>query len=146
MNSISPVPVTVFVEGVWDMMHYNHIEFLHACRIMGDRLVVGVVSDETVETYKRRPILSEAERLRVVRALPFVDQAFIYDGPFTPEVHQALCERVGADLVVYGSPGFDDYYAPSIAAGRFRRLDYREGISSTEIIRRVQERIERGLF
>ena len=30
-------PVTVFAEGSWDMMHYNHIEFLCECKSMGDR-------------------------------------------------------------------------------------------------------------
>lgn len=131
-------PRTVFVEGAWDLMHYNHIEFLVECRSFGDRLVVGVVSDKSVQSYKRRPLLTEAERLRTIKALPFVDEAFVYDGPFVAEVHEALCQRVGADIVVYGSPGFDDYYAPSIKAGRFRRLDYRSGLSSTEIISRLK--------
>lgn len=46
---------------------------------MGDRLVVGVVSDKSVASYKREPVLTEQERLRTIQALPFVDEAFIYD-------------------------------------------------------------------
>lgn len=140
-NDALAKPITVFAEGTWDMMHYNHIEFLCECKAMGDRLVVGVVSDKSVASYKREPVLTEQERLRTIQALPFVDEAFIYDGPFVGEVHEALCRRAGADIVVYGSPGFDDYYAPSIVAGRFRRLDYRKGLSSSEIIKRIAARV-----
>ena len=46
-------PITVFAEGTWDMMHYNHIEFLCECKSMGDRLVVGVVSDKSVALQAR---------------------------------------------------------------------------------------------
>lgn len=56
-------------------------------------------------------------------------------------MHEALCRRTGADIVVCGSPGFDDYCAPSIAAGRFRRLGYRKGLSSSEIIKRIAARV-----
>ncbi len=142
----STEPATVFVEGVWDMMHYNHIEFLWDSRKLGDRLVVGVVSDASAGGYKRRPVMSEQERLRTVKSLPFVDDAFVYDGPFVADVHEALCQRVGAKIVVYGSPGFDDYYAPSIRAGRFVRMDYRAGASSSEIIKRIKSRIATGEY
>ncbi len=143
-NDAAAKPITVFAEGTWDMMHYNHIEFLCECKAMGGRLVVGVVSDKSVASYKRSPVLTEQERLRTIEALPIVDEAFIYDGPFVGEVHEELCRRTGADIVVYGSPGFDDYYAPSIAAGRFRRLDYRKGLSSSEIIKRIATRVRDG--
>jgi cytidyltransferase-like protein len=134
----------VFVEGAWDIMHYNHIEFLIEAKALGTQLIVGVVSDASVATYKRRPILTEGERLRAIKALPFVDEAFIYDGPFTADVHAALVARVSADIVVYGSPGFDEYYKPSIERGIFRRFNYRTGISTSEIIRRVTERLDAG--
>jgi cytidyltransferase-like protein len=131
--------VTVFTEGVWDMMHYNHIEFLVECSKMGNHLVVGVVSDASAMSYKRKPILNEIERLRTIKALPFVDEAFIFSGPFTGKLHEELCEKYEVDLVVYGSKGFDDYFEPSVKAGRMRRLEYRSGLSTSELLQRIKE-------
>ena len=133
-------PRTVFIEGVWDMMHYNHIEFMVEAAAMGERLVVGVVTDYWASTYKRAPIMTEQERLRTVQALPFVDEAFLFDGPYTAELHKKVCARLGADIVVYGSDGFKEYYQPSIDAGRFVRTQYRPGISTTELIKRILDR------
>jgi cytidyltransferase-like protein len=130
--------VTVFTEGVWDLIHYNHIELLVECSKMGDRLVVGVVSDASAMTYKRRPILNENERLRTIQALPFVHEAFVFSGPFTGQLHEELCKKYRVDLVVYGSKGFDEYFEPSIKAGRMRRLEYRSGISTSELMQRIK--------
>lgn len=138
--------IVVLAEGVWDLVHYNHIEFLQDAKAFGNWLLVGVVSDKTTNSYKRPAILTEDERLRTIRALPFVDNAFVYDGPFVPELEESLIERFEVDVVVYGSPGFDDYYAPAIQRGIMQRLAYRSGLSSTEIVRRVVERHKQGLL
>jgi cytidyltransferase-like protein len=128
----------VFADGAWDLLHYNHIEFLREAAKLGDRLVVGVVTDEWVSSYKRRPILTEDERLRTIVAMGFVDHAFLLDGPFTAERMIMLIERYDLSAVVYGSPGFDDFYRPAMERGIFRRLDYRPGINTTQIIERVR--------
>ena len=44
----------VYTEGTWDLLHYNHIEMLRDCLEFGDELVVGVITDDWVGTYKRR--------------------------------------------------------------------------------------------
>ena len=47
---------------VADLFHYGHVNFLRQARKYGDYLMVGVHADETVMSYKRRPILSRDER------------------------------------------------------------------------------------
>lgn len=128
---------TVYTEGTWDLLHYNHIEMLRSCLEFGDRLVVGVISDRWVSSYKRQPILTGEERLRAIRALGFVDHAFLLDGPFTAELMRQLLSRYNPVAVVYGSAGFDGYFAPAEELGIMKRLPYRPGLTSSEIIDRV---------
>ncbi|HEX5570412.1 MAG TPA: adenylyltransferase/cytidyltransferase family protein, partial [Ktedonobacterales bacterium] len=66
---------TVVVTGVFDLLHIGHLRFLEAARRLGDRLVVGVESDERVRRWKgpNRPIQTEDDRLDLLRALRVVD-------------------------------------------------------------------------
>ena len=59
--------LTVFTEGVFDLLHANHLRLLAKARSMGDRLLVGVTPDDHAARYKRRPILTQAERIEAVR-------------------------------------------------------------------------------
>jgi cytidyltransferase-like protein len=135
---------TVYTEGTWDLFHYNHLEMLKECLAFGDRLVVGVVPDDEAVYCKRRPILNEQERLRTIAALPFVDHAFILEEPLAPARMEALIGRFKPVAVVYNSPGFDDYFAPAERLGLMRRLPYRDGITSSEIISRVLRNGQNG--
>ena len=69
----------VFVSGVFDLFHRGHVELLRRAAAMGDRLYVGVNSDDMVAKYKRHPVFSEDDRLAIVKALAFVTDAVIYD-------------------------------------------------------------------
>ena len=50
--------IRVYVDMVADLFHYGHVNFLRQARKHGDYLLVGVHADETVMSYKRRPIFS----------------------------------------------------------------------------------------
>src|SRR5690606_5599488 len=65
----------IYTAGVWDLLHTGHIRFLQASRALGDRLIVGVVSDDGAAAYKRRPIISEHDRFAMINALSCVDIA-----------------------------------------------------------------------
>jgi len=71
--------VTVLAAGVFDILHPGHIYFLEKARELGDELVVIVARDETTERKKRRPVIPEAQRLEVVKALKPVDKAILGD-------------------------------------------------------------------
>ena len=64
---------------VADLFHYGHVNFLKQCHKLGDYLIVGIHSDKDVETYKRKPILSFEERIKVVQACKYVDK--VVKGP-----------------------------------------------------------------
>ncbi len=71
----------VYVDMVGDLFHAGHVALLREARRHGDRLVVGVLSDDTAAAYKRRPIRTLAERVAVIESCRHVDEV-VPDAPF----------------------------------------------------------------
>jgi rfaE bifunctional protein nucleotidyltransferase chain/domain len=73
----------VLATGCFDLLHAGHLRFLEQARRLGDLLVVGVNSDQSVRDLKgpSRPIVGEHERAALVSALKCVDRVFLYDEP-----------------------------------------------------------------
>jgi glycerol-3-phosphate cytidylyltransferase len=64
-----------YVPGVYDMFHIGHLNVLRNARLVCDRLIAGVVSDEMAERAKgRRPVIPLVERLEIVRSVRYVDE------------------------------------------------------------------------
>ena len=95
--------VVVFTNGVFDLVHRGHIQYLTTARAMGDLLVVGVNSDASVrrlEKGNRRPVVGQADRAFVVAALECVDYVCVFD----EATHTKLIE----DCLLYPSPSQRD--------------------------------------
>lgn len=133
----------VFTEGVFDLIHANHVIFLQEAAAHGDHLIVGVTSDAAASRFKRVPYIGQEDRLFMVRALKMVDEAFIIEDYPSADLMRRNMAAVRADLVIYGGIGWDDYYAPAKDAGKFKRLPYHTGISTSEILRRIDETRDR---
>jgi cytidyltransferase-like protein len=136
-----PDHTRVYVDLVGDLFHAGHVELLRAARSFGDRLVVGVLSDEVVADYKRRPIMTLEERVTVVRACRYVDEVLAG----APDVVTSeFLEKHDISVVVHGDDLSEEaiaaVYADVAAAGMLRLVPRRTGLSTTELIRRVQER------
>lgn len=71
--------VIVYTAGVWDLLHEGHIHALREAKKLGDKLIVGVVSDEGADAYKRVPVKDENARLALIRAIRYVDFALIQE-------------------------------------------------------------------
>lgn len=73
--------VIVFTNGVFDVVHAGHIEFLRQAKALGDILVVGVNSDQSVQRLSgvRLPYMSEHDRLALIAALEPVNYAALFD-------------------------------------------------------------------
>ena len=55
----------VYTSGTFDMFHYNHLRMINYARSLADILIVGVSTDELVESYKPKPIIPFHERLQI---------------------------------------------------------------------------------
>ena len=128
----------VYVDMVGDLFHAGHVSLLREARRHGDWLVVGVMSDDTAASYKRRPIMTLAERVAVIESCRYVDEV-IEDAPF--RVTEEFLEEHAITAVVHGddlSPeGAESVYGPAAAAGRLIYLPRTAGISTTQLIQRV---------
>ena len=91
---------TVFTNGCFDLLHVGHLRLLWFARSQGDRLVVGLNSDESVRRLKgpTRPITPVDERREMLLALEPVDQVIIFheDTPLT------LIEALRPEVLVKG--------------------------------------------
>jgi cytidyltransferase-like protein len=133
------VPTRVYVDMVGDLFHPGHVALLRAARDFGEQLVVGVLSDETVAAYKRRPIMTMHERVAVIEACRYVDEV-IPDAPY--RVTQEFLAEHSLALVVHGddvgAEGFADVYGPIVEAGLLRLVPREGNISTTALIARVR--------
>jgi glycerol-3-phosphate cytidylyltransferase len=131
-----------YAPGVYDLFHIGHLNMLRNARAFCDVLIAGVVSDEVAERNKGlRPIVPLDERLDIVAAIRFVDEAVVEDVPHKLE----MWERVRFDVIIKGSDwqGTDrgdklesDFAAVGVDVAY---VPYTERTSST-MLRRVLER------
>ncbi len=71
---------TGYICGVFDLFHAGHLAILRRCREHCDRLIVGVDSDDLTELYKsRRPVINQDDRMDIIRAIRYVDEAVLVD-------------------------------------------------------------------
>lgn len=101
----------VFTNGVFDLLHPGHVDLLAAARGLGDALVVGVNTDQSVRRLKGpgRPVRGEADRAYVLAALEAVDAVVLF-GEDTP---RDLIRALRPDVLVKGGD-----YTPDRVVGR----------------------------
>ncbi|GAA1154808.1 adenylyltransferase/cytidyltransferase family protein [Nocardioides aquiterrae] len=136
-------PVRVYVDMVGDLFHAGHVALLRAARELGDQLVVGVLSDDAAAAYKRRPIMTLAERVVVIESCRYVDEVI----PGAPlRLTAEFLHEHDLTLVVHGDDVDDevaaDVYGPAASTGRLRLVPRSGSISTTDLIARVRERPE----
>lgn len=129
----------VFTNGVFDLLHRGHVEYLEEARALGARLVVGVNSDASVQRLKgpRRPLVPQGERAELLEALRCVDLAIVFDDD-TPD---RLIRAVRPDVLVKGG----DWSIERIVGrefvesygGRVMNIALREGLSTTALVERI---------
>jgi D-beta-D-heptose 7-phosphate kinase/D-beta-D-heptose 1-phosphate adenosyltransferase len=127
----------VFTNGCFDVLHVGHIRLLREAATLGDFLVVGLNSDDSVRRLKGpgRPVHNEAARAEVLVALGCVGAVCIFD----EETPLALIEQVRPDVLVKGA----DYRPEQVvgreevekAGGRVVLVPLVDGYSTTSILR-----------
>jgi D-beta-D-heptose 7-phosphate kinase/D-beta-D-heptose 1-phosphate adenosyltransferase len=131
--------VIVFTNGVFDLLHPGHVEYLEEAHALGDRLVVGINGDASVRRQKGegRPIVPEEERAELLRALESVNLVVAFDDD-TPE---RLIREVRPNVLVKGG----DWALDAIigrefvesTGGRVERIRVRKGLSSSNLVERI---------
>ena len=91
----------VFTNGVFDLLHAGHVEYLTRARQLGDVLIVGLNSDASVRRLKgaSRPLSSEEDRALVLSALEMVDRVVL----FSQDTPRELILELRPDILVKGA-------------------------------------------
>jgi rfaE bifunctional protein nucleotidyltransferase chain/domain len=125
----------VFTNGCFDILHLGHIDYLCKAADLGDVLLVGLNTNQSVSKIKgpHRPINDEKQRSMIIASLHFVDNVIFFDEPTPYE----LIKIVQPDVLVKGA----DYKPEDIVGadivrkkgGEIMTLDYLPGYSTTLI-------------
>lgn len=135
--------VVVWTNGCFDILHAGHLAGLRRARELGDVLVVGVNSDESVRRLKGegRPLMVAAERAALLAALRPVDYVVVFDED-TPE---AVLSRLRPEIHCKGADygGVDGKPIPELATvegygGRVEFLPLVPDRSTTELVRKIR--------
>ncbi len=134
----------VMTNGCFDILHAGHVRYLQQARALGDRLVVAVNDDASVNRLKGRdrPINPLSRRVAVLDALESVDWVV----PFSEDTPERLVCAVAPDVLVKGG----DYRPEDVAGGDCVRsrggrvvvLGYEQGASTSGIIETIQRSVQ----
>ncbi len=130
----------VFTNGCFDLLHQGHVTCLQKARSLGDALILGLNSDDSVGRIKGagRPILPLEDRARVLAGLEAVDYICVFAEDTPRNLIQALLPDV---LVKGGDYGVDEVVGREeveAAGGRVTTVAFVKGRSTTDIVQRVR--------
>ena len=91
--------VKIYIDGIFDLFHRGHLESLKQAKFLKDNvfLSVGVISDKVAKGYKRLPIISEDDRIEIIKAIIYVDEV-ITDPPLV--VTKEFVKENNIDIVL----------------------------------------------
>ncbi len=131
----------MFTNGVFDVLHAGHVALLEAARAAGAALVVGVNADASVRRLGKgadRPLVSEADRTRVLAALACVDCVVV----FAEDTPLELIRALRPDVLVKGADYAHDQIVGAADVegwgGRVVRVPLVPGKSTTDLVRRLR--------
>lgn len=131
----------VFTNGCFDILHRGHVTYLAEAKKLGDLLVIGLNSDESVKRLKgpERPINNENDRLYVLSQLKSVDFVEI----FSEDTPLNLILKVAPKVLVKGGDWKIDQIVGAKeviqAGGDVFSLKFVDGYSTTSIIHKIQD-------
>ncbi len=130
----------VFSNGCFDIIHPGHSDYLAKAADFGDKLVLGLNTDDSVRRLKgsTRPVIKENDRARLLASFEFVDAVVLFDED-TPE---KLIDSLLPDVLVKGK----DYEIKEIVGadivlkngGRVETIELTDGFSTTELIKNIK--------
>jgi len=130
----------VFTNGCFDIIHRGHIEVLARTADLGDKLVIGLNSDQSIQKLKGkdRPVIDEQSRAILLAALSFVDAIVLFSEDTPLELISALLPDVlakGGDYEIETIVGHEIVQKNS---GKVKLVPFVDGFSSTNIIDKIK--------
>ena len=131
-----------YTTGVFDLFHIGHLNILKRAKEQCEYLIVGVSTDEVVETYKKKkPVIPFEERFEIIKSIRYVDKAI----PQTSMDKMKAWETLRFDVLFHGSDWkgsamYDEVEKKLKSVGvDMVFLPHTTGTSSTMIIDRLRD-------
>nr|XP_043625102.1 ethanolamine-phosphate cytidylyltransferase-like [Erigeron canadensis] len=135
----------VYIDGGFDLFHAGHVEILKRARQLGDFLLVGIYTDQSVSQQRgiHFPLMHLHERSLSVLACRYVDEVII-GAPW--EISKDMITTFNISLVVHGTVsesnsslnGMEDPYKVPKSMGIFRTLESPKSITTTSVAQRIK--------
>ena len=131
----------VYMDGVFDLFHRGHLEAIKKCKEFGDFIIIGVISDKDCESYKRKPIINEVDRVEIIKNLKNVDEV-IFPSPLI--IDKKFIDDHQIDVIVHGFSNESDlenqkeFFKIPIDLNKFQIIKYYEKTSTSEIINKIK--------
>ena len=126
----------VFTNGCFDILHLGHVKYLQKAKALGDVLIVGVNSNESVSRLKgpERPVNDQYDRAYLLASLEVVDYVVIFE----EDTPYELIKRVKPDILVKGKDYEGKEVVGSDIAKEVKLIDFVQGRSTTNIINKMK--------
>ncbi len=139
----------IFTNGVFDIIHRGHIDYLNKASLLADRMILAVNSDASVKRLNKgddRPIITENDRAYLLAAFGFIDAVII----FNDDTPMQLIESIEPDVLVKGgdydanaSLGDSKYIVGSDLVkkkgGKVDVIPFLPGYSTSEILNKIRK-------
>ena len=134
--------IIVFTNGCFDILHAGHCKYLHETRKLGDVLIVGLNSDDSVRRLKGsdRPINNCSDRALILSSLKDVDYVCVFEEDTPYELLSSLKPNI---LVKGGDYNEDHIIGADIVksiGGKVVVIDLLEGRSTSNLISKIKEK------
>ena len=132
----------VFTNGCFDILHVGHVSYLEKAAKLGNHLIVGLNSDDSVKRLKgdSRPLVHEMDRARILASLACVDAVVI----FHEDTPARLIKAVRPDILVKGGDYRPEQVAGREYAGKVEIIGFEEGYSTTGLVTQITNLVKAG--
>ena len=129
----------VFTNGCFDLLHKGHIDLLTRASNYGDKLIVGINSDESVKKIKGedRPVQNQKTRKKKLLNLKFVNDVYVFEESTPLKIIKTICPDVlvkGADYTIHEIVGAKFV---SSKGGKVKTIPLTPGFSTTKSIEKM---------
>tara|TARA_Y100000589_G_C27172553_1_gene637335 strand:- start:968 stop:1387 length:420 start_codon:yes stop_codon:yes gene_type:complete len=133
----------IYIDGIFDLFHYGHLQSFLKCKNLFEDvyLLVGVINDETANSYKRLPIINNKHRVEIIKNIKCVDKV-IENAPLI--ITEDFIRKNEIDYIVHGFSNIEDaknqdeFFSIAKKMGKFKEIDYCTETSTTEIIEKIR--------
>lgn len=141
-----------YIGGTFDLFHAGHVKLLKRCYDLFDKVYVSLNTDDFAARFKRKPVMTLAERYDVLKACQYVSEVFVNEGDeHTDKTIEAIFGKLDPEdrriYIVHGDDWTGEEYMKQLGIthdwleamnAEIVYLPYTPGISTSQIIERIK--------